>query len=58
MDLKLSEPKEVTFIIAVILGVLGILAELVTIPSLSTFSFWLVAVAFVLLAVGALVDGL
>jgi heme/copper-type cytochrome/quinol oxidase subunit 1 len=58
MDLKLSEPKEVTFIIAVILGVLGILAELVTIPSLSAFSFWLVAVAFVLLAVGALVEGL
>lgn len=58
MDLKLSEPKEVTFVIAVILGVLGILAELVTIPSLSSFSFWLVAIAFVLLAVGALVDGL
>jgi heme/copper-type cytochrome/quinol oxidase subunit 1 len=58
MNLKLSEPKEMTFIIAAILGVLGILAELVTIPSLSAFSFWLVAVAFILLAVGALVDGL
>lgn len=50
--MKLSRPKVITWWIAVILGVLGILAQLVTIPVLSGFAFWLVAAAFVLLALG------
>lgn len=48
--MKLSRPKVVSWWIAVILGVLGILAKLVTIPVLSGYAFWLVAAAFVLLA--------
>ena len=50
--MKLSAPKEVTWWIAVILGVLGILASLVTIPVLSEYAFWLVAIAFILLVLG------
>jgi hypothetical protein len=48
--MKLSKPKIVTWWIAVILGVLGILGELVTISFVSIYAFWFVAVAFVLLA--------
>jgi len=55
--MKLSEPKVITFWIAVILAVLGVLASLVTIPVLSGFAFWLVVIGFVVLALGNLVKG-
>jgi uncharacterized membrane protein HdeD (DUF308 family) len=48
--MKLSRPKNVTWWIAVILGVLGILGTLVAIPFVSTYAFWFVAIAFILLA--------
>jgi hypothetical protein len=48
--MKLSKPKNITWWIAVIVGVLGILANFVSIPVLSGLSWWLVAAAFVLLA--------
>jgi hypothetical protein len=56
--MNLSEPKFITWLIAVILGVLGIIAFLVTIPVLSGFAFWLVAAGFVLLALATLLKGL
>jgi hypothetical protein len=42
----------------VVVAVIGILASLVTIPVLSGFAFWLVVVAFIILAAGNLVSGL
>ncbi len=48
--MRLSRPKNVTWWIAVILGVLGIISQFVAIPVLSDGSFWLVAAGFVLLA--------
>lgn len=56
--MKLSEPKVITFWIAVILGVVGIIASLVTIPVLSGFAFWLVVAGFVVLVLGNLLKGL
>jgi len=47
--MKLSAPKVITWWIALIIGLLGILASLVTIPFLSTYAFWLVVIAFLLL---------
>jgi len=58
MKLKLSEPKVVTFWIAVILAVLGVLAFLGTIPGLSSYAFWLVVAGFVLLALANLLKDL
>jgi len=55
--MNLSEPKQITFWIAVILAVLGILAQLVTIPVLSGFAFWLLAIGFIILALGNLLKG-
>lgn len=54
MDIKLSAPEVVTFWIAVILAVLGLLAFLGTISALSGYAFWLVAAGFALLALGNL----
>lgn len=58
MNLKLSAPQEVTWIIAVVAGVLGILTEqgIFSIGGLS--AFLLVAAGFVILAIATLVKGL
>ena len=56
--MKLSAPKKTTWWIAVVLGALGILGTLVSVPFVSTYAFWFVAIAFVLLAVATYVKGL
>jgi len=54
--MKLSEPKVITFWIAVILGVLGIIFFFV--PSLATYAFWAVLVGLVVLVLGNLFKGI
>lgn len=56
--MNLSAPKQLTFWLALILGVLGILGTFVTIPFVTTYAFWLLVVGFVLLALGNLMEGL
>jgi hypothetical protein len=56
--MKLSAPKQVTWWIALVVGVIGVLAHLVTIPVLSGFAFWLVVVAFALLVVATFIKDL
>ncbi len=48
--MKLSKPKVVTWWIAVIVGILGILGALVKIPIVSPYAIWFIAFAFILLA--------
>ena len=54
MKMKLSAPKVITWWIAVIIGVLGILGHITTIQFVSANAFWFVAFAFVLLALATL----
>jgi hypothetical protein len=56
--MRLSRPKVITFWIAVILAVLGVLALVGNIPPLSGYAFWLVVAGFVLLALGNLLKDL
>ena len=56
--MKLSAPKQITFWIAVAIAVLGVIAKLVSIPLLSREPGWLVVIAFIVLALGNLIDGL
>ena len=58
MNLKLSAPTVVTFWIAVILAVLGVLASQGILSGLSSYAFWLVVAGFVLLALGNLMKNL
>jgi nicotinamide riboside transporter PnuC len=58
MSIRLSAPKVITWVIAVVVGAVGILAHLVTIQVLSGYAFWLVAAAFVLLAIATLLKDL
>ena len=54
--MRLTPPATATWLIAVILGVLGILLhQRVVQIRLGIESFWLVAIAFILLAVASLV---
>jgi membrane protein YdbS with pleckstrin-like domain len=56
--MKLTPPKVVTWWIAVILGVLGLLGTLVTIPFVSANAFWFVFVGFALLVLATLLKDL
>ena len=56
--MRLSAPKTGTWWLALIIGVLGIVASLVAIPVLSAYAFWLVVAAFALLLVATFLPGL
>jgi hypothetical protein len=57
--MRLGAPKQITWIIALILGVAGILAVLVTLPVITpALGFWLVVVGWVLLLIAAITRGL
>lgn len=56
--MKLSAPKNMTWWIAVVLGVLGFLGNFMALPVIGGLSFWLLFLGFALLAVATFVDGL
>jgi hypothetical protein len=58
MNLRLSAPKVVTFWIAVVIVVLGILVEQGVIGGLPIAPFWVVVIGFVLLALANLLRDL
>ena len=51
--MKLNEPKVITFLIALVLAVLGLIAFFVA--DFKVYAFWLELVGFVVLALGNLV---
>jgi hypothetical protein len=58
MNLKLTPPKEITFWIAVAIGVLAIFSQLGTFTLLPIAAFWLLFIGFALLVVALMVKGL
>jgi hypothetical protein len=56
--MNLSAPKEITFIVAVVVAILGLLAALVQIPVLSGLALWLLVIGFIVLAAGNLLANL
>lgn len=56
--MKLSAPKKVTWIVAVVVGVIGILGMFTKLPVVGDFSDWFVVAAFVLLALATYLKGL
>ncbi len=55
--MKLSAPKQVTFWVAVVVAVIGLISALVTIPVLSGFALWILVLGFVILAASNLFGG-
>ncbi len=56
--MKLTPPKQITFWIAVVLGVLGLLGAIAGIAFLAPYAFWLTFIGLALLVVALLVKGL
>ena len=57
--MKLSAPKQITWIIALILGIVGILASLATIPVITpAIGFWLLVVGWALMLIATITKGL
>ena len=56
--MQLNAPKQIVWLVAVILGVVGLVSYFITIPGLSANAFWLVTVGFVILALGTFLKGL
>ena len=57
-EMKLSPPKTVTYWVSVVIGVLGFLAQFGVLAFLPISGFWLVAIAFIILALSLLIKGL
>jgi len=56
--MKTNAPTSMIWLVAVVLGALGIASKFVFIANVTANAFWLVAVAFVLLALGTVLKGL
>lgn len=56
--MNLSAPKMVTWAIALILGLIGLVAALVPIANVSPYAFWIVLVGLVILLIGTAVEGM
>lgn len=56
--MKLTPPKQVTWWVAVVVGVLGFLGSLFTIPGISGISFWLVFIGFAVLVLATAIEDL
>ena len=56
--MTLSAPKQVTFIVAVALALLGILATVVQLGFLTGLATWLILLGFIVLAAGCFVPNL
>jgi len=57
--MKLTAPKVVTFVIAIILGILGLIGHFEpSIPLIGPYNFWFEFVGWLLLVIGLLVKGL
>jgi hypothetical protein len=58
--MRLTPPAKATWIVALLIGLIGILAHegVFRIPGLAIAPFWIVTVAFVLLLIAPLVKGI
>lgn len=52
--MNLSAPTQVVFLISLVLAVIGVLAGLAIIPGLPISAFWIVTIAYIVLAAGCL----
>jgi hypothetical protein len=56
LHMKLNPPKKITYYVAVVLALLGLIFQFIAV--VNPISFWLLLVAFILLAAGNIVQGL
>jgi hypothetical protein len=53
-----SSPKKLTWAIALILGIVGIVAHFISIPVLTDYNYWLLLAGFVVFVFGTTFNGI
>ncbi|HSM23377.1 MAG TPA: hypothetical protein VK856_00770 [Anaerolineaceae bacterium] len=56
--MKTNAPKHITWIICLVLGILGLLGQVATIPVISGIAFWLVVIGLGLLLLATVLKDL
>lgn len=56
--MNLSAPKQVTWLVSVVLIVVGVIAQFVDLAAITDYNFWIVTIGAVILAVASYVKGL
>jgi len=56
--MNLSAPKQTTFIVAVVLAVVGLLATIIPLGFLTGLAIWVILLGFIALAAGCFVPNL
>jgi heme/copper-type cytochrome/quinol oxidase subunit 1 len=54
----LNAPKQIVFIISLVLVALAVMGTLVAIPFVSAYAFWMAVLGYVLLAAGVALKGM
>ena len=55
--MNLNAPSQMVFIIAVVIAIIAILGVLIAIPFVTQYAFWILLLAFIVLAGGCLMKG-
>jgi len=55
--MQTNAPNFMVWVVAVVIGGLGLLAHFIAIPVASVYSFWFVAIGFVVLALANIIKG-
>ena len=56
--MKASAPTQIVWVLGLLCGILGIIGHFVAIDVITSISYWLLLIGFVLLALGTSVKGL
>ena len=56
--MKLNAPKKLSWLIAIILGAIGLFGVIVTLPFITAYAFWFVFAGLVLLVLANYLKGL
>ena len=56
--MNLSAPKQTTFLVSVVLAILGLLGTVVSLGFITSLSPWLILLGFIVLAASVMVPGL
>ncbi len=56
--MKTNAPKSITWLIALILGIIAVVGKLAVIAAIVKYAFWIVVIALALLLLGSTMKGL
>lgn len=58
MRLNLSSPRDITFIVSIIIAALALLGQVVALPFFTLYGFGMLLIAYIILALGVLLHNM